>query len=369
MKIPSAAGYAFAIAATAAMLTGCSGPSGLVGAPAQATRMGHHSEAEVLAAFLKTIHSGIAPNFHRARGGGFSMLPLKKKEKLLYVSDLDEGAVEVFDYPSGTYVGEVTGFQYPYGECSDASGNVYVTDFQAATVSEITEGTTTVSKVTETEDLFPIGCAVDPTTGNLAVTLYQGGVEIFAGGISGTPTEYKFSDFTWPAGYDTKGNLYAEGQDGGGPCALYCVWTLQHGSSQPNAVTWNEPIADPAAIELSRGKLEFGQQEYQYGSSYAVPEVAIYPTECSRKACTSTTPLVLTGGCYGAFTVLVQWAEDSGTPNLQSAGRVKGQAAIAGQNLYCTGREANMSEWSQDGTLTDTFGPPPYFADGQTIVN
>jgi hypothetical protein len=67
-----------------------------------------------------------------------------------------------------------------------------------------------------------IGCSVDPTTGNLAVTSYGygssggGSVQIFAH-AKGTPTVYTDSEiahFNF-CGYDPKGNLYADGTDAG----------------------------------------------------------------------------------------------------------------------------------------------------------
>jgi hypothetical protein len=360
MKIPDFVKYA-AIAIAAAIPCGCS--TGTVpGAANQA------AEVQVRAAFAKTNAAGFAPAFHHLRiHAHLSLLPLRKgsKQALLYASDIDEGAVEVFDYSGGTYLGEATGFEYPSGECSDKNGNVYVADFDAGTISEIAEGTTEVIKVVDA--VYPLGCAISEKTGDLAVTLYENGsVEIFAGGISGSPKIYAFTDFTWPAGYDSKGNLYAEGE--GGQCSDYCVWTLQAGSSTPAEVTWtNGSLEFPGGIELDGKQLMFGTQEYD--GSY---ESAIYPTTCSSTTCTSTTPIVFSDTCYHNYVDVVQWAEDSKKPNLQSKGKAGGDYAFAGGNLWCedSGGYVGISEWSTaGGNPTGTFGPPPYGAYGQTIVN
>jgi hypothetical protein len=301
-------------------------------------------------------------------------LPLKAqaKQKLIYVSDPRKGAVEVFDYPDGPYVGETTGFEYPYGECSDKNGNVFVADFDAQTISEIAEGTARVMKTVHTRHGYPIGCAVNPNNGDLAVTLNEGGslgygsVDIYSGGISGSRTAYTYTDYTWPAGYDGKGDLYAEGA--GGSCSA-CIWTLQAGSSTPEKVTWDGgPYGGlpeyPAAIERSGTMLEFGQQEYD-----GVQGTAIYPTTCVGTTCRSTSPIVPTDTC--GYVEIVQWGEDSDRPNLQSEGKVSGEYAFAGGNLWCnSGNSPGLREWpASGGNLSSEFGPPPYEAAGETIVN
>jgi hypothetical protein len=376
MYIPNAAKYAVGVFAAAAMLAGCnagSSSSGIPGASGQSA-MGRPTETQVRAAFMRTNPMGFAPSFHHVRMAGHEhlspVLPAKKGTTLLYAADIDEGAVEEFDYPSGTYIGDATGFEYPYGMCSDKSGNAYAVDFDEQTVSEITYGTTTIAKTVDTSDGYPIGCAVNPKTGDLAVTLFEGGaegvgsVEIFKGGIGGSATSYTYTDYTWPAGYDSKGDLYAEGEDGS---CDDCLWTLQAGSSTPEEVTWSGGSFEfPAAIEFDGKQLIVGQQEVN--DTY---EDGLYPTKCSGTTCTSSKPIVLTDTCYNSYVDVVQWAEDSKKPNLQSKGKVKGSDGYAGGNLWCAdeGDYVDISEWSTaGGNPTSTFGPPPYEAYGQTIV-
>ena len=62
------------------------------------------------------------------------MLPEAKSEDLIYVSSPDyyppsyTSNVYVYAYPSGTLVGTFTGFDNVGGLCSDADGNVWVTN-------------------------------------------------------------------------------------------------------------------------------------------------------------------------------------------------------------------------------------------------
>src|SRR5262249_47577682 len=104
------------------------------------------------------------------------ILPEAKKRKLLYVADAQTADVYVYEYPNGKLVGTLTGFQEAQGECADAKGDVFITvpsPYSAS--SEILEyahgGTEPIATFSDPgygEE--PWSCAVDPTTGNLAVT-------------------------------------------------------------------------------------------------------------------------------------------------------------------------------------------------------
>jgi hypothetical protein len=61
------------------------------------------------------------------------MLPdARRRSRLLYVSD-GSGVVYVYDYKSGEPAGKLTGFQYPFGQCVDKKGDVWITNFQGTT--------------------------------------------------------------------------------------------------------------------------------------------------------------------------------------------------------------------------------------------
>ena len=90
--------------------------------------------------------------------------------QLLYVSDATTGYVDVFELPTGKLVQVITGLGQPYGECVDASGNVYVADIRQSVVGEYAHGGKYPIKVLNDNGYNPVDCSVDPTTGNLAVT-------------------------------------------------------------------------------------------------------------------------------------------------------------------------------------------------------
>jgi hypothetical protein len=154
------------------------------------------------------------------------MLPEAKGEALLYVSYSSQGVL-VFSYKSHAQVGQLTGFTDPYGQCVDASGDVWITDFQGHAVDEYAHGSSTPLKQLAAHlDGGPVGCSISPN-GDLAVSLDQnlrpddndrrpkstaGGVLVFKN-ASGTPTSYVNSHCNDPGspGYDNKGNLYLSG--------------------------------------------------------------------------------------------------------------------------------------------------------------
>jgi hypothetical protein len=143
-----------------------------------------------------------------------------KTKDLLYVSNLNSGTVNVYSYPSDKLVGTIKGdYDGPDGICVDKKNDIWVVNNSGASLVEYKHGGKTPI-ATLGGIILPIGCSIDPTTGNLAVTSYGassdggGSVSIFAH-AEGTPTVYTDSEiphFNF-CGYDPKGNLYADGTD------------------------------------------------------------------------------------------------------------------------------------------------------------
>jgi len=135
-------------------------------------------------------------------------LPPKGIHGTIWASDVGYGSVDMIAYPSGTLIGQVAGFSFPYGLCSDKSGNVYVTDFSLEEGFEIQAGSTTVINSWPTGG-EAIGCSVS-NSGDVAFTnFYPGGVVVFPGG-GPTGTTYLGPAYDWPASYDKKGHLFVE---------------------------------------------------------------------------------------------------------------------------------------------------------------
>jgi hypothetical protein len=141
---------------------------------------------------------------------------------LLYISSPADGRVYVYTYPGGKRVGAISGLDSPFGECSDAAGNVFVVAYASASEksSLIYEYAHGGSQPVET--LIDPGrgaaCAVEPTTGNLAVSNSSDESNPYSGYGSvavydhaqGDPAMYYSSEqhpFRF-CGYDNLGNLY-----------------------------------------------------------------------------------------------------------------------------------------------------------------
>ncbi|HTV72923.1 MAG TPA: hypothetical protein VME66_04370 [Candidatus Acidoferrales bacterium] len=356
------AGNGLAVVAASAILSACSigglRGAGLGGAPdLNATQSGTNLAA--LRSTMASDHVVIGrPGTH-----AFNVFhPKKKKIPLLYVSDILNGTVEVYDFLTGIEVGSATGFNNPYGECSDKAGDAYVADFGAGTVTSFkygsTKGTIVASGLKD-----PIGCSVDER-GDLAVSQYgagrhgEGSVVIYKAG-SKTGTAYNGPYLTWPPSFDTKGDLFVEGERGSCGKGI-CVSELPAGGTAFATVRLRgATIEFPGSVELNQGKLEFGDQNYKGKHT-----TAIYSASCSGSTCTVTATTNLTDTCTNEhYDDTTQWAEYSNEPNLQSQGNV---TKVAGSNIDCDIR-FNVWDFPRGRNPIGHIGGPRE-AGGETLV-
>ncbi len=134
------------------------------------------------------------------------MAPGAAKKDLLYVSNFNTETVLVYSYPDGNKMGTLTGFAQPDGLCSDKKGDVWIVnneDSQSGLdIVEYTHGgKKPIAKLSDGYIL--IGCSIDPTTGNLAVTNTEtisfgpGSIAIFAH-AKGTPAILSVPNMAYP---------------------------------------------------------------------------------------------------------------------------------------------------------------------------
>ena len=191
---------ALSICIAAAMLTACGGSQPPIGAP------GAMPQSRAIATDV-------------ARGGSW-MVPEATSEDLLYVSTA-KGPVNIYAYRSAIHkqVGTLSGLSFPMGQCVDAQGNIWITDFRSDDIVEFAHGGTSPLKTLQTSaSVGPVGCSVSPN-GDLAVSFSRLADGSTAGGIlvfknaSGAPIEYANPKCDNPLspGYDLVGNLYVEG--------------------------------------------------------------------------------------------------------------------------------------------------------------
>jgi NHL repeat len=161
--------------------------------------------------------------FDRHAHGGSWMSPEAKNQRLLYVSDSQANDVYVYTYPKGALVGTLTGFNEPWGLCSDRAGDVFIADVWNYRLVEYAHGGTSPIATFSDNDGHPTNCAIDPSTGNLAVTFYflnrpgrKSEIAVYVG-AKGTPRHYKGSKIgqgLWACTYDEHGNLFVDGTYG-----------------------------------------------------------------------------------------------------------------------------------------------------------
>lgn len=158
-----------------------------------------------------------------------------KREDLLYVSD-DSSKVYVYSYPKGQLAETLSGLNAPAGECVDAVGDVWITEYSSAEVVEYAHGGTQPIAVLSTPDQ-PSGCAVDLATGDLAVA---GSALAVYKSAKGEPTEYADSNFPYYmyCTYDGTGNLFADSY--GATSGI--IAELPKGGSQLETIALNESL-------------------------------------------------------------------------------------------------------------------------------
>jgi hypothetical protein len=239
--------FALRVCAAAALLAGCGGGSQLSANPVQQN-----------------------PAWPVAHLGRSWMAPEAKKSDLAYISNFYNSTILAFTYPGGKNVGSIASDE-PQGECTSqtSKGNWWVVESGSDEISEYAHGGTTPLKTLSEDVGEAAGCSVDPTTGNLAVTLLgTGDVVIFTGG-SGTGTTIADDlSSTYFAAYDDKGDLFVDGIT---PSDTYGVVELPKGSSKFMPITLSP--------SLGSGDLQWHDNYLAVGGSGGIYHFAIHGTK------------------------------------------------------------------------------------------
>jgi hypothetical protein len=320
--------YELSVIVMTAMLGGCNGSSSAVpqsGATDVARTLALTNPAHfVPAQRVGGRKSWISPLLRNALQNTH-----KKKRKLIWVSDVEYGALEAYDYKTGAEIGEVTGFSYPYGLCSDASGNVYFADFSLEEGFEIQARTFEIIKTWPTGG-EAIGCSVS-RNGDVAFTnFYPGGVVVFPGGGS-SGTFYPGPGYDWPATYDPNGNLFVT-CNYAAPCSSPRIAELPAGGSQWMFLNFSTGITFPGAVQWDGKYLAFADQSCSGTNNSCVDQVTV-----SGSSATLVNQVQLTAGgssCSGYVDIGGSWGFNAKDPN----GLLKREAnALASPNLWCSG--------------------------------
>ncbi len=247
------------------------------------------------------MSSGVLPNVKstaRAPGGDSWVLPAAKKDDLLYISDLEAQAVDIYSYKGHQLVGSITGFFNPEGLCVDQAGDVYVTNdtsYGVHQISEYAHGSTTLLRTLNDPDGRVNGCSVDPKTGDLAVANlwgasdHEGNVAVYKN-ASGTPTPYSNPNiyYYYFCGYDDRGNLFVDGETYG---SVFGLGELTKGGNTLGFVSIDQTIYLPGGVQWDGKYLAVGDQvavKHNFTST-------IYDFAISGSEGTTVNTMVLTG--------------------------------------------------------------------------
>ncbi len=227
MRFSSSARYAVSVLASAAFLAACNGGGGSQStgyAPSGAAPAAHH--VDVHSAFPANTSIRPLKNVHRDRAKSEVASNIAKLPRLLFVSDDDTDDVYIFTMPAMQLKGTLTGFAEPQGMCTDKSGNIWITNTETSQVLQYSRAGVAMGSVS-TPGYFPVGCAINRTNGDLAVTNIVstagegGSVEVFANasGSGQVLTNPSGFEYFFPT-YDNSGNLYVSGTNTSGSYLL-----------------------------------------------------------------------------------------------------------------------------------------------------
>lgn len=181
------------------------------------------------------------------------LAPDEKSAPTLYVTT-SSATVLTYTWP-GLYAGQtISGFDVPEALCTDARGNLYVPDLLRMEIYEYAPGGSTPTRTLTGNHGFAYSCAIDPTTGNLAVADVVAGDSGAPGNIlifkkaRGKPTVHQAPNFRQYlyVTYDAAGNLFVDGRDPNGNSLLA---ELPKGAKSAEAISMKTPIGYPSGLQ------------------------------------------------------------------------------------------------------------------------
>jgi hypothetical protein len=128
--------------------------------------------------------------------------------------------VSILSLPRGKPVARMS-LEYVTGMCSDTAGNVWLIAYRSSFKIYYAEkyahgGTKPIAQI-RIPKFYGVGCAVDPSSGDLAIidpaggSRYNGSIDVWAGARPGKPAVYDVPFNPENGAYDNEGNLFVDG--------------------------------------------------------------------------------------------------------------------------------------------------------------
>ncbi len=263
MKFAILTSYAFGVTAAATMMAGCSSNGGSsYNAPSGVTKYSVHYPRTI------SINGMLITAAHPNLGVRNHLVPLtpdkQNKKKTLYQYEATSSELLEFDYPkSDSPIGEVSsGAQ---GECTNVifgagKKTFWVTVSGTDQVDEFNVGgSRPIKTLTTPSGDVPVGCGMDPATGNLVATIINTGAVVVypkasgSGTVSQSPLIEAFF-----AGYDQGSNLYVDGFNSGGTFGLV---ELRKGSSTWETLSTSNSVEFPGQVQFDGKYVTVNDQE------------------------------------------------------------------------------------------------------------
>jgi hypothetical protein len=224
------------------------------------------------------------------------------KGALLYVSDSLLGDVFAFTWPKLRLIGNLSGLHFPQGECVDASGNIWIANTKRSEMVEFAHGGFKPIKTLPDRGQYPSSCSIS-ASGDLAVTNIlskqkggygSGSLSIYRA-ATGRPKIFADSSIVkvFFDGYDARGNVFIDGQDGSGAFAI----AEFNGKSFVPLTVSGATINSPGAVQVTGAYVNVEDQLGSEGNS------VMYQTKLHGTTLTVEATAQLQGGmdCVGSY--------------------------------------------------------------------
>ncbi|HEY1882228.1 MAG TPA: hypothetical protein VGG51_04215 [Candidatus Cybelea sp.] len=272
MNTLSLAKYTLGLAAAGAMLAACSSGGGsALGPNSVGTSNGMHLGRAVsqngilITAAHPNLNAHVTPDKHHRH---------KKKKADQYIADFSASDVLEFDYPKGdSSIGTISGVSEAQGSCTDvlygsgkktfwvtASGTDSFEQFKVGGTSPIATLTTTAGE--------PVGCSIDPKTGDLAGTMINNGVVVIYKGAKGSGTAISTPLVeAFFSGYDASSNLFIDGFNSQGEFGLV---EIPKGKNTAETITTSNSVEFPGSVQWDGKYVTVNDQEAHTIDQYTV---------------------------------------------------------------------------------------------------
>jgi hypothetical protein len=185
---------------------------------------------------------------------------------LLYVANQGGSKdVSILTFPQGARVAKISSIGSPSAICSDTSGNVWVSAYDDSThkfhLYKFVHGGTKPVETLPPVGSYLEGCAVDPTTGDVAglvaMTGASGEIAVWPGGRKGKAIVYPIGFDPLGGSYDNQGNLFVDGLQGS--TTFFVFAELPKGSKQLTYITLDKAAAwGPGSVQWDGKNISVG---------------------------------------------------------------------------------------------------------------